>query len=423
MVYHKNGSFRKRKMTRETNVREATAAVRGYVYQFDATIGSILELRENDSLTIEGIEDFDIGSANFSELFQCKYCSSQRLTPATIRDAILPMIRGFVALDPNARALRRYHLYGYFKDSHPEEKNLTLHQLKQSLIRRERTDSPSKEMKVIDLQRELGASDDDLIAFARLLKIHICQEYTAHREMVVTALKKHFGVSQIEAEAFLYPSALTLVTKVAANPDGGARRLSKATFCERINPSRALYNSWTLREKGPKSYCADLRRAHFSAQNVDTAHRFFVVEAFNASIDNELITLCHNLRKKWSSHAVRRKPEAERYAPFVYLRGLAPQRLVSLKSRLQSDGVAFVDGYPFLGAQFNIEQVCSQQTLDNQLSLRILDSDETLHQSIARVKGRRWIYEFFLEKPTFSVETCSSVSIPVTSISMISEII
>ncbi|MGA2623370.1 MAG: DUF4297 family anti-phage-associated protein [Bacteroidota bacterium] len=412
-------------MTSETDIREATATVRGYLYQFDATICSIVQLNEQDTLTIEGIEDYDVGRINLSELFQCKYYSSQRLTNATIRDAILPMIRGFVSLDAAARAQRRFHLYGYFKDSSPGEKTLTSGELKQILVRRQRagSSSESREMEMIDVQSELRASDDDVAAFAGLLTIHICEEYDAHRLKTVHALRKHFGVTQLEAEAFLYPSALTFVSSLAANPDRVARQISKANFTKEVNPSRSLYNAWTLREKGATGYCAGLRRTQFSAQNVDAMHRFFVVEALEDSSDNELLTLCHVLRKKWSSHGVRRKPDSERYLPFIYFKGLPPERLVKIKSSLQRDGVSFVDGYPFLGADFNIEQLCSHQTFQNQISLRILHSDEALRQSIASVKGRRCVYEFFFEKPILSVQLCSHVSMPVTSISMISNIV
>jgi hypothetical protein len=40
--------------------REATASIRGYLYQFDATIKAILSLKDDQALTVEDIEDFDI---------------------------------------------------------------------------------------------------------------------------------------------------------------------------------------------------------------------------------------------------------------------------------------------------------------------------------------------------------------------------
>ena len=56
-------------LTLEAHDREATATIRGYSYQFDATILHILSLRGNETLVVEGIEDFDIESVNLSQLF------------------------------------------------------------------------------------------------------------------------------------------------------------------------------------------------------------------------------------------------------------------------------------------------------------------------------------------------------------------
>ena len=82
--------------------RDASATILGFLYQFDATILSILELEEAESLTVEGIEDFDVFHNDMTSLFQCKYYEATRLTHATIRDAILPMIRGFTTRQQGA---------------------------------------------------------------------------------------------------------------------------------------------------------------------------------------------------------------------------------------------------------------------------------------------------------------------------------
>ncbi|WP_437628639.1 hypothetical protein QGN06_23290 [Achromobacter xylosoxidans] len=39
--------------------REATASIRGYFYQIDATLLEILKADLDDDVVIEGIEDFD----------------------------------------------------------------------------------------------------------------------------------------------------------------------------------------------------------------------------------------------------------------------------------------------------------------------------------------------------------------------------
>ncbi len=404
--------------------RDACATIQGFLYQFDATILSILELKEDDSLTVEGIEDFDVFSKDMSELFQCKYYEATRLTPSTIRDAILPMIRGFLLLNSKNRTTRRFHLYGYFKDSVPEERTLSGDEIKKILIRKERsTRAGILHMNVIDVQKDIGATDQDILDFSTQLTIHITEEYSGHKRKVIEALKKCCKTTLHEAEGFLYPSARTIVSNIAAINDPTARKLTKVAFISRVTPSRALYNAWSLRELGEKKYCSSLRTDHFSQRNIDTAQRIFVIDAALAATDAELLSVCHALHRKWSSHRSRRKPDAERYAPFVFFRGLPADKLVAMKTLLHEEDVQFVDGYAFLGSTFNVEQLCVQQTYSNRLSLRIITSAEDFANTVANVKGRRLIYDFFGDKPTNGSGNCTQISIPVTSLGMIENII
>lgn len=413
-------------MSIQTDNREATATIRGYLYQFDATVLAILGLKNNDILTIEGIEDFDVECGDLSNLFQCKYYAAQRLTPATIRDAILPMLKGFISVDKPSHSELRYHLYGYFKDTQPGEKRLNSVELKKSLIRRERITPPSGEARteVIDIQEEIGASDEDIERFVQRLTIHTCTEYDEHKKDVVHALQTEFRVSRDEAEQYLYPTAFTLVSGLAANPDRKARQISRKLFFQQVQPSRALYNAWTLREKGEVAYCSSIRRKYFSDQNIDAVHRFFVIETLPETTDADLLFLLRTLQRKWSSHRTRRKPNAERYAPYIYFNSLPPERLVALKQILHKDGTIFVDGYPFLGAEFSVNHLSTPQTYENQISLRLVSSEDDLRQSLEGVHGMRSIYEFFVNTRIGAFPSAQQVVIiPVTSMSMVTQIV
>ena len=54
--------------------RAAIDTIRGYFYQFDNSIASLLELaNENDTIVIEGVEDIDIKTVTEEKAIQCKY--------------------------------------------------------------------------------------------------------------------------------------------------------------------------------------------------------------------------------------------------------------------------------------------------------------------------------------------------------------
>lgn len=411
-------------MSTDTINRDASATIQGFLYQFDATILSILRLPAAGSLTVEGIEDFDVFNKNMSELFQCKYYEATRLTQATIRDAILPMLKGFLQLHSKERATRRFHLYGHFKRSSPTEKTLSGDEIKKLLVRKKRaTRAKTPHMDVINIQKEIGATDQDLLEFSNQLTIHITEGYNNHRRKVIEALRTCCRTTLLEAEDFLYPSARTIISNTAAKRDLAARQLTKSVFISHITPSRALYNAWSLREHGEKTYCTSLRSNYFSQRNIDATHRIFIIDSTLATGNDELLSICHTLRRKWSSHCSRRKPDAERYAPFIFFKGLPSTRLIALKKLLQDDGVRFVDGYSFLGSTFNADQLCIQQTYSNQVALRIITTAEDFADTIANIKGHRLIYDFFGDTPINDSGKYTQISIPVTSIRMIENII
>ena len=123
-------------MTDSINNREASATIRGYIFQFDATIRKILASNAGDLCTVEDVEDFDIHTSALSSFFQCKYYAAQKLTPSTLRDAILPMLKNYVGLNPTERVNKRYHLYGHFKESSYVDNDITAETLKTILVRR-----------------------------------------------------------------------------------------------------------------------------------------------------------------------------------------------------------------------------------------------------------------------------------------------
>lgn len=405
--------------------RDATATIRGYMYQFDATILAILRLSDGQLLDVEGIEDFDIGGDNPTDLFQCKYYAAQHLTLAELRDAILPMLKGFLALDTLNRTQRRFHLYGYYKESSPSSFQPTLQKLKDALIQYKRV--PNAEGKTYrkphNLQAELGITDDELGCFADKLTIHIGEEYELHKQRVITELQTLMRVNAVVAKEYLYPTALSLVSSLAIGPTLSSRRTTKEQFCTQLIPSRVLLSAWFLHDKGDSMFCRDMRRQYFTAQNIDVVHRFFIVDCTRPVALPDLQSLIYILRDKWSSHNIRRKPDAERYAPYIYLRGLANEKLIEIKVSLQNDGVNFVDGYSFEGARFNVAQLITPQTFTNKISLRFLNCQEDLPVTLATVTGERHIYDFFFDKPITLNTDVRYTAIPLNSISMIEQII
>ncbi len=152
----------------------------------------------------------------------------------------------------------------------------------------------------VDIQAEMGVTESDLKLFSKNLRIHSCSEYEQHKKEVIESLSSAFLVSHLEAEQYLYPTALTLVSSLAVRHARSARTISKVAFVDRLRPSRALFNAWALREKGEESFSRTIRRKHFSVRNIDAVRRFFVIETPTDATNTDLLGLVNTLRMKWS---------------------------------------------------------------------------------------------------------------------------
>lgn len=412
-------------MKETINSREASATIRGYIYQFDATIRKILASDAGDLCTVEDVEDFDIHASDLSSYFQCKYYAAQKLTASVLRDAILPMLRNYVGLNLNERSNKRYFLYGHFKESSYANSDITSETLKTILVRKEKSqdESDEKSFRNINVQDEIGATDDDLEGFVLQFSLELCSEYEEHKKTVVGELGSTLSVSQFEAESYIYPSALTLISTLACKKTVENRTISKEAFLQKVQPNRALYCLWSLREKSQRAYCREIRSRFFSKVNIEPEARFFILEFPEGTLETNIRQTLLVIRKKWSSHMARRKPDRDRYAPYIFLRKTPPEQLANIKKTLHQEGCVFLDGYPFQESDFSVASISQQQTYQNKISLRFLNSEDDLRSCLAALEQPRSIYQFFIDSPLNIEEETTQVCIPITSPIMIADIV
>ncbi|QDV66877.1 hypothetical protein Poly24_05660 [Rosistilla carotiformis] len=76
--------------------RSAVDTIRGYFYQFDLSILSVLQLTSpDDSVEIECTEDIDIRTATEVTATQCKYYAKTEYNHSEIKDAVKHMVSHF----------------------------------------------------------------------------------------------------------------------------------------------------------------------------------------------------------------------------------------------------------------------------------------------------------------------------------------
>jgi hypothetical protein len=409
--------------------REATASIRGYFYQLDATLLEILKADPSDDITIEGIEDFDRYTEEGVIYSQVKYYAEQKLTESVLRDPLHKLFVHFQGLKESEREGRKYLLYGHFSEVKIDTGELSVEKFKSVMEYRKevKTDDDKKTYEKKSLLDGMAASDELIRAFCKNFSIKISTEFSEHRKSVIEAIQVNQGVSKLEAEGFHYPIALNYIATLATKKDHNDRKTTLLNLQEVLKGTQAVHNRWLLREKEATEYAKHMKQLYFSHTNGAGIVRAFIIEC-DAKTDPSVV--CDQLRaigNNWSSAKMRRIQNSDRYAPFILLRGADEKLTTQVKNELFDTGTVFVDGFPYRGSPFRIDHVHSLQTQENQIVIRFVD-DEIQLQKVLDGMGRKlcYIYDFFLERPaTMAVPSPKSrmYSIPVSSISTIKKII
>lgn len=406
--------------------REATATIRGYLYQFDASILAVLGATESQSVTVEGVEDFDVLADEFQTYGQVKYYEAQKLTDSTLRDAILPMITGFLRYSTGIRSQKKYVLYGYFKDSAAVATQYGLADMKRVLVRSQYAIDPVTKSRVkttINLQTALGASDQDLTDFCGRFTVVLSEPFDTHRSQVIEALRVALDVAEDEAKFFSYPSAFSVMASLSSASSKSARTTTRKDFLQRIQPNVAVYSAWALRRESEASYCKMIREAHFAGLNVESHDRFFIIDLPDTETLDGLTSLVRHIIGAWSSHTSKSKPAKERYAPFFFFPSISPKDLVQLKTRLIDEKYRITDGYAFYGAPFTTQHLLLAQTTLEPIAARIVADGTQLIAALDASERRRLVIQLHAGKPHTIDPKFRQISVTVRSAAMAMRIV
>lgn len=377
--------------------RSAVDTIRGYFYQFDYSILKVLQLSNHkDLIAVECIEDVDIKSATEVTAVQCKYYSGTEYNHSVIKPAVIHMLTHFKSLRDYGKPVVRYSLHGHYSDGqHKLTLPIDVPFLKQHFL----TYSENKvERRHYD---ELGVSDTDLAEFLSLLDIKVdAASFEDQFAQVIQELKTAYRCSPFTAEYFYYNNALTLMRELTIHQLPANRTITKGAFLKRLDTSSVLFNEWFVRKKGEKAHFAALRNQYFSSLNLSPFERFFLIEVDPATFSrNDLKDVLHILTKKWAKTTKRDGNSS--FCPYVYIHKLPNDELVALKKELATEGLCFIDGYDFYGADFSVKSIIKPATYNNGIKLKLLNSIIDLKTTVDTIVKTREVYQFHLEESYF----------------------
>lgn len=407
--------------------RAAIDTIRGYFYQFDYSIASLLELTdENHTIVIEGVEDIDVKTASEETAIQCKYYAKTEYNHSVIAEPIRLMLDHFKEVKAGTKHQLSYKLRGFYKSGQSKLTSpIDIQFLKDNFLTYTRTEKVSGvNTKVKHLHHvDIGLDDKALTEFLALLEIDInAKEFEKQYSDLIAKFKSEFTCSPFMAESHFYNSALGVIRKLSTEPVYEDRRISKKEFLKKIDTRKILFNEWFIKLKGEKAHFESLRKEHFGNLNILFKERFFLFDISARSYSRpEVKDILALVIKNYTKIINQPNP----FCPYIYLHGITSLELVELKRDLIDDGIIINDGFDFEGSSFNPSSVFKKPNIFYQVKIKFLNNIGYLNQTLALSGRKSEIYQFYETSPyfDFSNPSVKEVKIQVQQLKDIKNII
>lgn len=400
--------------------RSAVDTIRGYFYQFDLSILSILKLAApDDCIEIECTEDIDIRTATDVTATQCKYYAKTEYNHSVIKDAVKHMVSHFAESLAGTKSNVLYSIKGHYLSGQEKlDDKIDVDFLKKHFL------TYTKKKVTYYHHADLALSDADLEEFLKRLSIDIrAKDFDEQFREVIGTLQAIFGGTPFAAEFFYYNNALAVIRELSIRVAPADRLITKKVFLRRINTSAVLFNEWFVEKKGKRTHFAALRKEYFTEFNVSPFERFFLVEVDMEAYDrSDLKDLFFEVSRKWAKLSAR---ETSPFCPYIYVQGITDNELVALKRELSTEGFKLIDGHDFQGSDFSCDSITQQATNGNGIKIKILNSVPNLEQVVGSIKKTRCIYQFFLNHSYYDYDNpaVKHVKIQVKQLSDVKHII
>ncbi|RTR38596.1 hypothetical protein EKG38_13915 [Shewanella canadensis] len=404
--------------------RSAVDTIRGYFYQFDLSILSILQLESlDDSVEVECIEDIDIRTATEVTATQCKYYAKTEYNHSVIKDAVKHMVSHFRETLLGTKPKVSYAIKGYYASGQEKlDDGVDVAFLKDNFLTYSKGRGSSKVTHYH--HTELGLSDADLKEFLKRLTIDVwAREFDEQYREILDAIQKSFVSTTFAAEYFYYNNALAVIRQLSIKSVPADRTITKKKFLERVNTSTVLFNEWFIEKKGKKAHLSALRKEYFTELNISPYERFFLIEVDpNGYVRSDLKDIFFQLSKKWAKLSAR---EPSPFCPYIYVHGVPSDELIALKTELILEDFKIIDGHDFQGADFSHRSIAQKATYGNKIKIKVLNTLPNIEQTVGAIFTTRRIYQFYLGNSYFDHEdpAIRHVKIQVEKLSDIQSII
>lgn len=404
------------------STREATDTITGYFYQFDKTILELLQQESVDvSVCVEGVEDVDIVTADTTTAIQCKYYAKTEYNHSVIKKPITLMLRHFAT---NRSRDIKYYLYGHYESGHEKLTTLSCKTLKDNFLTYTKTENDKngkKQLVTHYVYDELGLTDTDLEDFLKVLTLDIhAPSIEEQYQAIIELIKKLLNVSSFEAEFYHYNSALKVIKNLSIEQNRDNRYIKKSDFLNRIAVKDEIFDAWFIKRRGREQYIRFVKKEYLSSGlNMEPFDRYFLIDCnLNESLP-ELKEVILLLANKWAKSSKRQKTN---FCPSIYLHGLDSKKLIELKNSIYSEGIIFLDPYPFKNSELSPQHFHTAPSNENKVKFKFIDSVSDLNALLDTSTSTVEIYQFYKNQTYFNHDQNKHVKIKIEDINYIKDL-
>lgn len=255
--------------------RSADSTIKGFFYQFEKTLYQLLVGNDEDTITVEGIEDVDNFSNGMQQFIQCKYHEQQEnYTNSIIEKPILLMLQDWCRR--NRKDAVNYVLFCYFPNKDEEIISLPSPSIK-SFINK---DTPKHLLAYKDdIRKRISIDGENIIDdFVSRLKIHFGPKLDELKNNNMNLLKEK-GFEESIIDTVIYPSAMAIVHELSIKHKIKEREIRISDFWDRLrNIDSTILYKYTKRLKNYNDILKAKRKYLRNNLKVNTRTRCFVLD-------------------------------------------------------------------------------------------------------------------------------------------------
>ncbi len=271
--------------------RAADSTIKGFLYQFNKTILSIVGAEDDEIVAVEGlVEDVDVHSSDGSlKAIQCKYHESRKkFTDSLIYKPILQMAESF---SKNSVKLVEYVIFIYVPGEGERIENITRATLDSALATEDKK-----------LQKIVGRIDPSFNHndFLTNIKIAFGPSLDDIEDQVKLALND-LEINSSDVDTILYPNAITKIAKISSCADEKDRQLTKENLCDYLsNVTTTAVTKWTLALKNRSQLLDTIKNQLSGALSQNSRERYFYFSKSDIDeFDENIVVFIHDYIRKY----------------------------------------------------------------------------------------------------------------------------